>query len=51
MQFYPRVLIEIAIIFFDEEITLLNKGLKYNLSHKSLTHKCILTIKMICYTE
>jgi hemerythrin len=33
-QFYPRVVNETAIKFSDEEITLLNKGLKYNLSHK-----------------
>jgi hypothetical protein len=34
MQFYPRVKNETAITFSDEEMTLLNKGLKYNLGHK-----------------
>jgi len=33
-QFYPRVVNETAIKFSDEEMTLLNKGLNYNLSHK-----------------
>ena len=33
-QFYPRVVNETAIKFSDEQMTLLNKGLKYNLSHK-----------------
>jgi hypothetical protein len=34
MQFYRRVVNETAVKFSDEEMTLLNKGLKYNLSHK-----------------
>jgi len=33
-QFHPRVVKETAIKFLDEEMTLLNKGLKYNLSYK-----------------
>ena len=37
IQFYPRVINETKIEFSKEEITLLNKGPKYNLSHKK-TH-------------
>jgi hypothetical protein len=33
-QFYPRVVNKTNIPFTDEELKLLNKGLKYNLSHK-----------------
>jgi hypothetical protein len=35
-QFYPGVVNESAIKFSDEEMTLLNKGLKCNLSHKRI---------------
>jgi hypothetical protein len=34
IQFYPRVINETEIIFSNEEMNMLNKGLKYNLSHK-----------------
>ena len=34
IQFYPRVINETKIEFSNEEMTLLNKGPKYNLSHK-----------------
>ena len=33
-QFYPRVINKTDIEFSNDEITLLNKGLKYNLTHK-----------------
>jgi len=36
-QFYPRVINETKIEFSNKEIAMLNKGLKYNLSHKT-TH-------------
>jgi hypothetical protein len=35
-QFYPRVMNETEIEFSNEEMTMLNKGLKYNLSHKKM---------------
>jgi hypothetical protein len=35
-QFYPRVVNETTIKFSNDEMTLLNKGLKYNLSHKMI---------------
>jgi len=34
IRFYPRVIDMTDIVFTDEEMTLLNKGLKYNLSYK-----------------
>jgi len=34
IQFYPRVINKTNISFTDDELTLLNKGLKYNLSQK-----------------
>jgi len=34
-QFYPRVINRTNITFSDEEMTLLNKGLKYNLNYKN----------------
>jgi hypothetical protein len=34
-QFYPRVVNQTNIDFTNEELTLLNKGLKYNLGHKN----------------
>ena len=34
MQFYPRVVNKTNITFSDDELGLLNKGLKYNLSKK-----------------
>jgi hypothetical protein len=34
IQFYPRVINKTNIFFSDDELTLLNKGLKYNLSQK-----------------
>jgi hypothetical protein len=34
VQFYRRVINRTDIVFTDEEMTLLNKGLKYNLSYK-----------------
>jgi hypothetical protein len=37
IQFHPRVINETEIIFSNKEMTMLNKGLKYNLSHKK-TH-------------
>jgi hypothetical protein len=37
IQFYPRVINETEIIFSNEEMNMLNKGLKYNLSHKTQT--------------
>jgi hypothetical protein len=36
-HFYPRVINETDIEFSNEEMTLLNKGLKYNLRHKKHT--------------
>ena len=33
-KFYPRVVNETNIRFTNEELTLLNNGLKYNLGHK-----------------
>jgi hypothetical protein len=36
-QFYPKVINETDIEFSNEELAMLNKGLKYNLSHKK-TH-------------
>ena len=35
VQFYPRVINKTSINFTDSEMTLLNKGLKYNLSYKN----------------
>ena len=37
IQFYPRVINEAKMEFSNEEMTMLNKGPKYNLSHKK-TH-------------
>jgi hypothetical protein len=34
-QFYPRVINKTDITFTDEEMTLLNKGLKYNLNYRN----------------
>jgi hypothetical protein len=34
-QFYPRVINKTDIIFSNEELSLLNKGLKYNLSYNT----------------
>jgi len=34
-EFYPRVINKTNIDFTDEEVTPLNKGLKYNLNHKN----------------
>ena len=34
-QFYPRVINKTNVTFTDEEMTLLNKGLKYNLNYKN----------------
>ena len=34
INFYPRVVNNTNIIFTDDELALLNKGLKYNLHHK-----------------
>ena len=36
-QFYPRVISKTNIFFSDDELTLLNKGLKYNLKTQALT--------------
>jgi len=36
-QFYPRVINETNISFSDDELTLLNKGLKYILKIQALT--------------
>jgi hypothetical protein len=33
-KFYPRVINKTDIIFSNDELLLLNKGLKYNLNHK-----------------
>lgn len=33
-KFYPRVINKTDITFTNQELTLLNKGLKYNLIHK-----------------
>jgi hypothetical protein len=41
--FYPGVVNKTNITFTDEELTLLNKGLKYNLNYKqTLANKCCL---------
>jgi len=34
IQFYPRVINKTDIVFTEEEMSLLNRGLKYNLSYK-----------------
>jgi hypothetical protein len=34
-QFYPKVINKTDITFTDEEMTLLNKGLKYNLNYRN----------------
>ena len=34
-KFYPRVMSQTDILFTEEEQTLLNKGIKYNLNHKT----------------
>jgi len=48
-QFYPRVINKTNISFSDDEVKLLNKGLKYNLKFQALTTVNHPQYALLCY--